>query len=238
MISIIIPAYNEEKYLPRTLEAVTAALGAGVDAELIVVDNLSTDSTREIAESFGAKILTEDEHNIAKVRNTGGFAAAGNVLVFLDADTTVPPGLFERIVDVMSNADCAGGSVAVDYEKPRNRQLFMLFFMKLWTFLGRLTKMRQGALQFCRTAVFRELSGYDATIYVGEDIEFHWRLAGLAKRRGGFTTFVEEPKVETSSRRWEKMGLFRMLFFTHPVTMFLMWRVRWMWKDWYGKAVR
>lgn len=238
MISLIIPAYNEEMYMPRTLEAVTAALGAGVDAELIVVDNLSTDATREIAESFGAKIVTEDEHNIAKVRNTGAIAAAGDVLVFLDADTTVQPGLFEKIVEAMSDTDCAGGSVAVEYEKPRNRQVFMRFFMMLWTFLGRFTKMRQGALQFCRPEVFRDLGGYDSTIYVGEDIEFHWRLDRLAKKGGGFTTFVEEPKVETSSRRWEKMGLMRMLFFTHPITIFLMWRVQWMWKDWYSNAIR
>ena len=238
MISIIIPAYNEEKYLPRTLEALMAALVPGVDAELIVVDNISTDSTREIAESFGAKIVTEDEHNIAKVRNTGAFAAAGDVLIFLDADTNVQPGLFERIAEVMSDQNCAGGSVAVEYEKPRNRQLFMRFFMMLWTFLGRFTKMRQGALQFCRPTVFRELGGYDATIYVGEDIEFHWRLDRLAKSSGRFTTFVEKPKVETSSRRWEKMGLMRMLFFTHPITIFLMWRVQWMWKDWYSNAVR
>lgn len=191
-------------------------MGSMPDAEVIVVDNLSTDSTRQIAESFGAKIVDEDEHNIAKVRNTGGLEATGDVLVFLDADTTVQPGLFEKIVEVMSDPDCVGGSVAVEYAQPRNRQIFMRLFMKLWTVLGLLIKMRQGALQFCRTDVFEKLGGYDATIYVGEDIEFHWRLDRLAKRSGGFTTFVEEPKVETSSRRWEKMGLIPMLFFTHP----------------------
>jgi glycosyltransferase involved in cell wall biosynthesis len=238
ILSVVIPAYNEEKYLARTLEAVRLALALVADAEIIVVDNRSTDATRDIAKSFGAKIAEERVHNIAKVRNMGGLAAEGEVLVFLDADTLVAPGLFEKIIEAMSDAACVGGSVAVEYEAPRNRQLFMRLFIMLWTFLGRLTKMRQGALQFCRSAVFRELGGYDSTIYVGEDIEFHWRLDKLAKKRGGITAFIEEPKVQTSSRRWEKMGLIRMLFFTHPITIFLAWRIRSFWKDWYENAVR
>ena len=237
-LSVVIPAYNEKEYLPQTLEAVTFALASIADVEIIVVDNQSIDATREIAEAFGAKIMEEAEHNIGKVRNTGGLAAVGEVFVFLDADTLVARGVFERIIEVMLDPRCLGGSVAVEYEAPRNRQLFMRWFMRLWTVLGRLTKMRQGALQFCRSDVFRDLGGYDATIYVGEDIEFHWRMDTLVKNRGGFTAFIEEPKVETSSRRWEKMGLVRMLFFTHPVTIFLMWRVRSMWKDWYENAVR
>lgn len=237
-LSLVIPAYNEEKYLTETLEAVKFALARISEHEVIIVDNQSTDATRDIAESFGAKIMDEVERNIAKVRNTGGFAADGEVIVFLDADTLVVPGVFEKINEAMSDKRCVGGSVAVEYEAPRNRQLFMRWFMRLWTVLGRLTKMRQGALQFCRSDIFGELGGYDITIYVGEDIEFHWRLDKLAKKREGFTAFVEEPKVQTSSRRWEKMGLVRMLFFTHPITIFLMWRVQPMWKDWYKNAIR
>src|SRR5262245_54297804 len=98
-LSVIIPAYNEEKYLSGTLEAATVALLSMPDAEVIVVDNQSTDSTREIAESFGATIVDEAVHNIARVRNTGSVAATGEVLVFLDADTTVAPGVFERIIE-------------------------------------------------------------------------------------------------------------------------------------------
>ena len=61
--------------------------------------------------------------------------------------------------------------------------------------------MRGGALQFSRRDIFAELDGYDSTIYVGEDIEFHWRLDKLAKKRGGFTAFIEDPPVRTSSNR-------------------------------------
>jgi glycosyltransferase involved in cell wall biosynthesis len=234
-ISIVVPAYNEEKYLPATLAAVQEALSSIEDAEVIVVDNESTDATPEIAKKFEADVITEPEHNIGQVRNTGAQNSSGDVIVFLDADTRVAPGVFKKIIAAMTDTRCVGGSVAVEYETPR--RMWVRAFMKLWVVLGRFTKMRQGALQFCRSDVFRELGGYDATIYVGEDIDFHWRLDKLAKRRGGHTAFVEEPKVVTSSRRWDKMGL-RMLVLGHPVTIFMLWRVRSVWKDWYGDAVR
>jgi glycosyltransferase involved in cell wall biosynthesis len=237
MLSVIVPAYNEEKLLPQTLNAIHAALADIGESELIVVDNESTDRTREIAEAHGALIVSETVHNISAVRNAGSKAAAGDVFVFIDADTVVRPGLFENIVTAMSDPQCFGGSVAVEYEGPYTR-FWMTAFMRLWVVLGRLTKMRQGALQFCRAEIFRELGGYDETIYVGEDIEFHWRLDKLARARGGFTSFVTEPKVITSSRRWNRMGLARMLFFTHPITIFLAWRTRSFWKDWYDRPIR
>jgi glycosyltransferase involved in cell wall biosynthesis len=236
-LSVIIPAYNEENYLPRTLDELATALRSSDDSEVIVVDNESTDATRKIASSSGARVVDEHEHNIGKVRNTGEQSSHGAVIVFLDADTIVRPGLFEKILDVMSDPNCFGGSVAVEYEAPVRRPL-MRFFMKLWPILGKFTNMRGGALQFCRREVFEELNGYDTTIYVGEDIDFHWRLDKLAGKRGGFTAFIESPPVLTSSRRWEKMGLLPMLFYTHPVTIFVAWRIRSFWKDWYENAIR
>ena len=229
-LSIIIPAYNEEKYLPATLAAINAAVVP--DAEIILVDNESTDSTRKIAENYGTKIVDESVHNIAQVRNTGARAASGEVLAFLDADTIVQPGMFRAILDVMEDPKCVGGAVEVIYDPIKGRP-FVRFFMKLWPILGRFTRMRGGALQYCRAEIFRELGGYDTTIWVGEDIEFHWRLD-----KRGPTRLIESPKVITSSRRWQNMGLIRMIFFTHPVTIFMFWRFRSFWKDWYERIIR
>lgn len=235
-VSVIIPAFNEEKYLGATLEAVRAALSSIHQSEIIVVDNDSIDRTRSIAVDFGVRVVAEHEHNISKVRNTGADHAAGDLLVFIDADTLVQPGLFEKIIDAMRDDRCPGGSVRVQYSDAT--RIWVRYYLLVWQFFGRVLKMRQGAAQFCRRNAFRELGGYDTTIFIGEDIEFQWRLAKLARRNGGFTSFIDEPRVHTSARRYEKMGLFKTLIFTHPITILLAWRIRGVWKDWYENAIR
>ena len=236
-LSVVIPAFNEEKYLPATLASINEALRSVTDSEVIVVDNQSTDATPRLAADAGARVICEAERNIGKVRNSGAAGANGELVVFIDADTLVKPGVFEKIIHAAADTRCLGGSVAVEYEA-EFRRLWVRWFMKLWPMLGKLTRMRGGALQFCRADVFREMAGYDTTIFVGEDIEFHWRLDKLANKRGSYTVFIEDPKVRTSSRRWDQMGLVRMLFFTHPATIFLAWRHRSFWKDWYERAIR
>ena len=234
-LSIIIPAYNEENYLPATLDAINAARPD--DAELIVVDNASTDSTRQIAEARGATVITEIEHNIGKVRNAGAASATGDVLVFIDADSIVRPGIFEKIIEATNDKKCLGGAAAVEYEPIRNRMLIS-WFVRLYPLLGNWMKMRGGALQYCRSDVFRDLGGFDSTIYVGEDIDFGWRLDRLARDRHAHTIFIQQPKVLTSSRRWNRMGFVRLMFFTHPIVVLTAWRVRSFWKDWYEDAIR
>jgi glycosyltransferase involved in cell wall biosynthesis len=234
-LSIVIPAYNEEKYLPATLDAINEAIVD--DAEVIVVDNLSTDATRRRAEERGARVATETERNIGKVRNTGADAASGEVLVFIDADSIVRPGIFEKIIEASADPRCFGGAAAVEYEPIENRKLIQ-WFMKLYPILGNWLKMRGGALQFCRADVFRALKGFDPTIYVGEDIDFGWRLDRYARESGAHTTFIREPKVLTSSRRWNQMNIVRLMFFTHPFVVLTAWRVRSFWKDWYEDGIR
>ena len=234
-LSIIIPAYNEENYLPATLDAIIAARPN--DAEVIVVDNASTDSTRQIAEQRGATVVIETEHNIGKVRNAGAASSTGDVLVFIDADSIVRPGIFEKIIEATNDKNCLGGAAAVEYEPIRNRTLIS-WFVKLYPLLGNWMKMRGGALQFCRADIFRELDGFDSTIYVGEDIDFGWRLDRLARDRHAHTAFIQQPKVLTSSRRWNRMGFVRLMFFTHPIVVLTAWRVRSFWKDWYEDAIR
>ena len=115
-LSVIIPAYNEETLLPETLRRITAAMEpiAG-ECELIVVDNESTDRTREIAVSFGAKIVTQSVKNIAAIRNTGARSAKGKVFVFFDADTFIPENLLGIIDEKISDPKSFGGAVDVDY---------------------------------------------------------------------------------------------------------------------------
>ena len=159
-LSIIIPAYNEEKLLPETLQRINPAMEplAG-ECELIVVDNDSTDSTREIAESFGEKVVTESVKNIGAIRNTGADQAQGEVLVFFDADTFIPENLLTVIDEKMRDAKCSGGAVDVDYGNFERR--WLRFIKSAWKFWGSIFNMKQGAAQFYRKKVFEAIGGYD-----------------------------------------------------------------------------
>jgi hypothetical protein len=126
--------------------------------------------------------------------------------------------------------------VAVEYEEPQRR--WMKYYLSSWKFWGRAFNMAQGAAQFCRKFPFQELEGYDETIFVGEDIAFYWRLSKLARRKKGYLYFIEDPKVSTSSRKFNKMSLWKTLLLTHPIFVLLTWRKKSVWKEWYEKAVR
>jgi len=236
-ISVIVPAYNEEQYLPESLEYIGKALSiASCSSEIIVVDNDSQDRTKRIAESLGAKVFLEKEHNIAKVRNTGAKNSNGDVLIFIDADTLVPETLFREITGAMENEKCFGGAVAVEYEEFERK--WMKYYLLGWKFWGKVFNMAQGAAQFCRKSVFERLEGYDQSIFMGEDVEFYWRLSKYARRNNGYLRFIEHPKVKTSPRRFDKMSLWKTFLLTHPIFIRLTWRKRSFWRDWYEKAIR
>ncbi|MGH9906406.1 MAG: glycosyltransferase [Pyrinomonadaceae bacterium] len=236
-LSVIIPAYNEEQCLPITLEQIGKALSiADCPSDIIVVDNDSQDRTTQVAEDFGAKVVLEKEHNISKVRNTGAEHAAGDVLIFIDADTLVPAALFQRIAAAMKDEKCLGGAVAVEWGKLERKWMrFYLLGGKFWTTVF---NMKQGAAQFCRRFVFEQLKGYDRSIFMGEDVEFYWRLSKFARLNQGHLYFIEHPKVVTSARRFDMMSLRKTLLLTNPIFIRLAWRKKSYWKDWYEQAVR
>ena len=236
-VSIIIPAYNEESYLPATLESIDAALpDASVETEIIVVDNESTDRTREIAEKFGAQVVMETVHNIARVRNAGAKAASGDVLIFIDADTLVPRPLIQKISAVMEDERCFGGAVAVDYGAFRRK--WMKWYMLGWKFWGKFFNMKLGAAQFCRKSIFERLGGYDESIYMGEDVMFYWRLSKFAGQKKAALFFIEDLQVTTSTRRFDKMSLWKTLLLTHPAFILLTAKRKKYWRDWYENIVR
>ena len=107
-----------------------------------------------------------------------------------------------------------------------------------WKFWGPIFNMKQGAAQFCRKTVFEEIGGYDETIYLGEDIDIYWRLTKYARQNDGFLSFIEDPKVITSPRRFDKMSLWNTMVLTHPVYILLNWKRSKPWRQWYDGSVR
>ena len=95
-LTIIVPAFNEEAYLPSTLDSIQAAAThlrgrSDVETDIIVVDNNSEDETAAVARSKGATVVHEPVQGIARARNAGAGHADGDSLVFVDADVVLPP---------------------------------------------------------------------------------------------------------------------------------------------------
>ena len=239
-MTVIIPAFNEEAYVGPTLDTVRAAadhLAASSDTlvEIIVVDNDSEDETVHVAQSKGATVVHEPVRNIARARNTGARHAAGDVLVFVDADVCVPPTLLHAIHRAMSDPACLGGGVDADY---RPRRPFVRAYLRAWRVFGRLTAMVQGATQFCRKEIFERAGGYDEGAWIGEDVAFFWALRRLARREHRTVRFLQRPRVQPSSRRFDKWPLWRILLWINPLVIALFRRRKSVWTSWYSEPVR
>ena len=243
-VTIIVPALNEEAYLAPTLKSIHAAAGylrersaadSDVDIEVIVVNNDSRDGTAAVARQHGATVVHEPVRNIARARNTGARHAAGDLLVFVDADVTVPPALLHGIAGTMRDPSCFGGGVDVDY---RPRRLVVRLYLHAWRLLGRLTGMVQGATQFCRKSAFEGIGGYDESVWIGEDVDFYRALRRLARQERGAVRLIRQPRVQPSCRRFDAWPLWRTLIWTNPLFIALFRRWRAAWPGWYSDPVR
>ena len=239
-ISIVIPAFDEEHYIGPTLDSLRSAIEylwnrAGLEVEIIVVENGSTDRTAETARSRGAEVIEEARGNVATARNAGARAARGEILVFVDADTHWPESLLCRIVAVMSDRRCIGGAVDTDYRPVR---FWVRAYLSFWRVVGKFFHMAQGATQFCRASAFLYLGGYDEALFMGEDVEFYWRLRRAARQRGSSVTFIDDMRVVPSCRRFDKWPFWKTVIWTNPLVVVLFSRTKKPWRDWYESPTR
>ena len=185
-ISLVIPAYNEEKYITPTLETVTAARrrfeqATGGQVEVIVVDNASTDRTAEIARTFGCHVVPFEKHQIAAVRNAGARAATGKYIAFVDADRSiVPEGLFFEIAGNLADPTVYGGGSDFRPEEWNIRiWILVMFFRVVCRLFG-----VGFVLYYLRRADFEALGGWDETMYAAEDVNLSFRMKKAAKQSG------------------------------------------------------
>ena len=191
VLSFVVPAYNEEFELPRTLQAIRAATG-GQEFEIIVVDDGSTDGTAAIARDHGANVASINRRQIAAARNAGGRAATGDILFFVDADTQISRGHVTGAIAAL-DAGYSGGSSRVNMERdiPRWSRISLKFFCVLYFGLN----LGAGAFLFTTKRNFDAVGGFDERLFVGEEVHFT-----LALRKLGRFRVLEEPVV-TSGRK-------------------------------------
>jgi glycosyltransferase involved in cell wall biosynthesis len=201
-VSVVVPAFNEERLLAGSLAAIRAAMrafdAAGWASELIVCDNNSTDRTAEIARAAGAQVVFEPVNQIARARNAGAAQASGEWLLFVDADSYPSSELFKDALHEMQGAACLGGgaTVAVD-----SRDTAVRLVIAWWNALSRMARWAAGSFIFCEAAAFREIGGFSTELYAGEEIDFSRRLKRLARREGRSFVILYRHPLRTSDRK-------------------------------------
>jgi len=191
VISIVVPAFNEERLLAGTLEAIKTASQGLPACEIIVCDNNSTDRTAQIAREHGAKVVFEPVNQISRARNTGAAAATGEWLIFIDADSRPSKGLFAEMTSVMPG--CVGGGVTVALE---TEDRLARVILSTWNFISRTARWAAGSFIFCRADAFRQTGGFSTELYATEEIDFSKRI----KRLGRFVILHRHPLM-TSARK-------------------------------------
>ena len=213
MISFIVPAHNEEACLGRTLQAILdTARVVGRPYELIVVDDASTDATAEIARQHGATVLPANHRQIAATRNSGGRAARGARLFFVDADTTINPRAVASALRAMDQG-AVGGGAPVWLDKNEIVPLYIRLLGFLAVIVPKLVGFTDGAFMFCTREAFQATGGFNERLYWGEEGMFALAL----KREGRFVGLWE--RAITSGRRFRKIPGLEML--AGGVRMFL-----------------
>src|ERR1035437_5422259 len=116
-ISVVVPVFNEETFLPGCLQSLRRQKYQG-EIEIIVVDNGSTDNSAKIAHDFGVKVVSCPEKGVAFARQAGADAAAGDIIVQADGDTTYPVDWLSRIGECFethpNSAALAGAFIYMD----------------------------------------------------------------------------------------------------------------------------
>jgi len=118
-----------------------------------------------------------------------------------------------------------------------NSRLLRIYF-KAWRWIGLQLGMAQGAAQFCRASAFGLLNGYDESQFMGEDVDFYWRLRRLAGKTGSHLRFLDDIQVRPSPRRFDNASIWRTLVWTNPVFIWPLRKKKAAWAAWYVRPPR
>lgn len=201
-LSIIIPAFNEERLIETCLQSVSNSVAAnakpGFTSEVIVADNNSTDNTAELAEKAGARVVFEPINQIGRARNAGAAVATGDWFLFVDADSLLNPGMIADVLRLIESGKSVGcGSTMYMDDLP----LWADLGLKLWTVASVTMCWASGALVVSRADAFREVGGFNQELFAADEIDLSDLLKKWGKKRGLKFSILTKHPLETSSRK-------------------------------------
>jgi glycosyltransferase involved in cell wall biosynthesis len=210
-LSIIVPAYNEQDYLPACLEHLLAEVRRCPDpseVEILVVDNASIDATAEVARRVpGVRVIHEPNKGLTKARQAGLEAAAGELIGYVDADTRMPPGWIARVLRTFErhpHVVCVSGPYIYYDAKHWQRAMVRLYWILLASPAYWMTRyMVVGGNFAARRSALEQIGGFDTEIaFYGEDTNIARRLHAAGKVK-----FSLRLPMRTSSRRLQEEGM-------------------------------
>lgn len=216
-ISFVVPAFNEERYVGACLESILRDTRGMEDAvEIVVVNNASTDRTREVALRFpGVRVVDEPRKGLTFARQAGFLASHGELIANVDADSRLTPGWTRKVLAAFAAEQelvaLSGPFLYYDLS-PRERVLVKGFYALAWVtyalnrYVLRVGSMLQGGNFVVSRAALERIGGFNLHIsFYGEDTDVARRMNEVGK-----VLFTFDLKMYSSARRLKKEGLLRM----------------------------
>ncbi len=236
--SIVIPAYDEERFLPATLAALRDAMaGVPLSGEIVVCDNNSRDGTAAVARAAGARVVFEPHNQIARARNTGARAARGRFLVFVDADTGVGPDLLRDALAALEGGGVAGGGTMVRFDAPV--RWWGRMAVRAWDTLSTRLLLAAGSFVFVLREAWEGAGGFPESVYAGEEVWFSRAVRRWGRPRGLRFVVLRHRSVSTSARKMDWIPGWRFALHLFVMTLFPF-VSRWKWfcgPIWYRRPV-
>lgn len=209
MISVIIPTLQEEKYVATTLSHLVKI---NPQIEIIVADGGSEDNTVKIAKRYTDNVYKIDERGISKTKNYGAKKANGELLVFIDADVSIPTNFTEKVTETFKDNKVVGATCNIMPAQPRLIETIFFNFhnlsIRMLTWFPQIKfKHSRGEFIAVRKREFQKVGGFNESIACLEDHDFVRRLSELGK-----IVFIKNLTVYESMRRIRKLGLFKVVW--------------------------
>ena len=198
MISIVIPALNEERYLPKLLACIKKQTYK--DYEIIVSDAGSKDNTKGIANKYGCRLIKGGLPAVG--RNNGARIAKGDLILFLDADVQFDKDFLKNAVAEFKGRKLDGAGLRL---LPISDNMLDSLFFHIFNSWTRTTQFfypnAAGAGIMCKKNIYKKVKGFDETIKLSEDMDFARRCGKIGKFR-----ILKSPRLYVAMRRFEKEG--------------------------------